>query len=138
MGTSYYWREECREVCNKCGHEKEAGFAERHIGKSSGGWTFALHVYPDEGINTLEDWIRIWYIKKGHIRDNYGDTISRICMLQNIMGRGYESHNRSTSEWYIQNQARRGPKGLSQRVGIWVVGYGENEGTWDYCVGDFS
>ena len=36
MGTNYYLND-------------------RHIGKSSAGWYFALHIYPEENINSLDE-----------------------------------------------------------------------------------
>ena len=40
-----------------------------HIGKSSYGWIFGLHVFPDLGLNTYEDWEKL--LPYGKIRDEY-------------------------------------------------------------------
>lgn len=128
MGTNYYWCEECITKCNACGHELKLGVVEKHIGKLSGGWTFALRIYPDEGIYTLAHWINIWCIKKGWIRDDCNNSISIVGMLGYIMCRNGGSFEPS-EEWYRQNHARSGPKGLAQRIGKDTIGYGENGGT---------
>ena len=41
MGTNYYLHK--KPPCEACGHEP----APLHIGKSSGGWCFSLHVIPE-------------------------------------------------------------------------------------------
>lgn len=41
-----------------------------HVGKSSGGWAFNLHVLPDLGITDLEDWAEL--LKYGVLKDEYG------------------------------------------------------------------
>jgi hypothetical protein len=140
MGTNYYWYPASRvDTCLHCGQEKIVEIEKRHIGKSSGGWTFALHVYPENSIKTLLDWIREWFTKKGDILDEYGNRVIVIQMLQVIIDRGNCNNERIQSkEWYRENHAIKGPKGLARRTGDWVVGYGEHEGTWDCCIGDFS
>jgi hypothetical protein len=68
MGTNYYHHN--KEACPTCGHQEPP----RHIGKSSAGWAFLLHVYPDNGIHDLPDWEREW--AAGVIKDEYGDVIT--------------------------------------------------------------
>jgi hypothetical protein len=70
MGTNYYL--EIDNVCSHCGR----GDTELHIGKSSAGWVFFLRIYPDEGINSLEDWLPLF--GNGTI----GDTLSKEEMLE--------------------------------------------------------
>jgi hypothetical protein len=36
------------------------------FGKSSGGWTFSLHVYPEDGIKDLADWIPLFADNGGY------------------------------------------------------------------------
>ena len=110
MGTNYYVK---REVCPHCGR----GDGDLHVGKSSGGWTFALHVYPDDNINTLDDWKPI--LERSEIRDEYGRSVSYPDLLAVITEREH-------------------PRGLSRSDidGHHCVGHGE--GTYDYCTGDFS
>lgn len=142
MGTNYYMIE---GTCPHCGR----GGGEKHIGKCSAGWCFALHVYPDEGINTLDDWRERW---EGHlIVDEYGDAVDHAWMLRTITE--WEGHSDFTkplvpippfqpeSDWSVflyRNHAEPGPNGLMRHKvdGRRCIGHGE--GTWDYLVGDFS
>ena len=111
MGTNYYL--EGKKPCPHCGR----GYADLHIGKSSGGWTFALHVYPENGINTLEDWKPL--LRGGKIKDEYGRDVTFTDMLATITKRSH-------------------PQGLKRDTidGDRCVGHGD--GTYDYCTGDFS
>ena len=138
MGTNYYLHS---EPCDKCGRADEA----KHIGKSSGGWCFALHVYPDEGIRDLPDWEDRW--KLGTIRNEYGEAVTPDEMLVVITARF------GSKEWpardpdrmdlneealHTSNYSERGPAGLlrARRDRKRVIGHGP--GTWDLIVGDFS
>jgi hypothetical protein len=68
MGTNYYLT---NTHCKCCKRSREECTSEHwlkretllstpevklHIGKSSGGWCFSLHVIPSLGLNTLDDW----------------------------------------------------------------------------------
>ena len=109
MGTNYYVE---YNQCEHCGRNDR-----RHIGKSSAGWAFSLRVYPDEGINTFDDWKPIFFA--GSIVDEYGNDVPAGQMIHKITNRSW-------------------PKGLRRsKVDGWhCVGHGE--GTWDYIQGDFS
>jgi len=48
--TNYYLLE---DVCPNCGHAKKR----LHIGLAMAGWHFGLHVIPEEGLNSLGDWL---------------------------------------------------------------------------------
>ncbi len=74
MGTNYYLR---KSKCKECGNEEEI-----HIGKSSFGWTFALHIYPEKGINNLKDWAEDW--KRGKIYNEYNRRIYLLEMFDII------------------------------------------------------
>ncbi len=108
MGTNFYMHEE--PPCPTCHRSKEM----RHIGKSSAGWCFTLRVYPREGINTLEDWKKLWAGKT--FEDEYGDSVSEEQLLDRITNRhaGVQRHTIDGSH---------------------CIGHGE--GTWDYMVGEF-
>ncbi len=69
MGTNYYLK--TAAPCPTCGHEQEP----LHIGKSSGGWVFSLHVDPDAGLCDLPDWESRWAKPGATITDEYGETI---------------------------------------------------------------
>ena len=113
MGTNYYLHQ--KPDCACCGR----AFVPLHIGKSSGGWTFALHVMPDDKVNTLDDWRYRWSEPGAYIRNEYGERIS-IADMELIV------------------TVREHPRGLSRSVldGRHCVGYGP--GTWDYISGEFS
>lgn len=106
-----------------------------HIGKSSGGWCFQLHVIPELGLNDWEDW-------HDYIRRSYDHQIVN-----------EEGRDISTAElWYIvtQRRAKAIPPNLGQ-VNFAVLGpnnllrspvshycIGHGSGTWDLITGEFS
>ena len=112
MGTNFYLNTEC---CEKCGRAAE----QLHIGKSSAGWCFALHVIPDEGINDLADWEARWSQPGMQIVDEYGETISPDEMKARICERQWDG-------------------GLSRHSidGHHCIGHGA--GTYDLLPGEFS
>ena len=129
MGTNYTLLE---NACDKCGRGEA-----RHIGKSSLGWCFSLHVYPEDGINDLPDWIERWRKPNTRIVDEYGEDITRDEMAAVIVLRHWEGPERT--RWFLeQNHAVPGPNGLlrSKVDGHHTIKHGE--GTWDCHVGEFS
>jgi hypothetical protein len=137
MGTNFYLHE------NECGHCHRSE-SPLHIGKSSMGWCFALHVIHDEGLTTLAAWQVRWGAG-GTIRSEYGETIPVVDMLSTIMnrsGRPFEISSwptyRDEADSHAQNHSQRGPNNLLRhRIdGRHCVGHGE--GTWDYIAGEFS
>lgn len=136
MGTNYYQH---GNVCERCGR----GDAPRHIGKSSWGWCFSLHVYPEDGINSLEDWKRILKGPGTFIEDEYGIKISLQCLLKVITERELASANRaygysSVAEFHELNHSEDGPNGLFRHRLDEQRCIGHGEGTWDLIVGYFS
>jgi len=139
MGTNYYVFDDS-QFCECCGR----GGIERHIGKSSAGWVFALAVCPDDGLRTFDDWRE--YLKRKHIEDEYGSQITYGEMLSRITNRGRDDScwdrkpygYDSWENFHAQNHSVRGPKGLlrSEIDGRHCVGHGE--GTWDYHSRGFS
>ena len=112
MGTNFYLE---LKPCECCGRADEP----LHIGKSSAGWVFALHVYPEMGINNLEDWKRIFKKDGKKIVSEYGDEKTYEEMISNIVNR---SHPRGLNRSYVD--------------GRHCIGNGE--GTYDYMIGEFS
>ena len=119
MGTNYYLNIPTGRVCPTCLHQKPS--KSLHIGKSSRGWVFALRVYPEQGINTLDDWIPL--LDTGVIRDEYDEEFSKNDLINIITDRLW------LATW---------PHGLlrSKVDGVHCVGHGP--GTYDYFVGNFS
>lgn len=109
MGTNYYAEQ---TGCSECGHTPEP----LHIGKSSAGWAFTLHVIPEMGLNCLMDWIQYMIRPDITIRDEYGRTITSTQMRDVISKRDFE--HRADLQWHS------------------TVGHGE--GSWDLVTGDFS
>lgn len=138
MGTNYYF---VADPCPHCGRRDER----LHIGKSSGGWCFALHVDPDNGIDNLTDWQTQWS-RGGKIVISDGYTLTADEMLDTITNRsnprdwntkawyGYESE----AHFHRSNLSERGPRGLlrHQIDGRRCIGHGN--GTWDLIEGEFS
>jgi hypothetical protein len=120
----------------------------RHIGKSSYGWCFSLHVYPDEGIHDLPDWEKLW-AKGGRVVDEYDDKISIEEMRERITDRSHPAGwddknwtagNHYTSEEHMlrMNHAFRGPNNLLRHQLMEGHCIGNGAGTWDLIIGDFS
>ena len=141
MGTNFYLHrtdESAGEVASPL-----------HIGKSSMGWCFSLHVYPERGIRDLNDWLPLF--KDGDIFDEYGEHVPAQEMMAIISERSRASredwdtfgtrvgqlYGSSESEFHLRNQSERGPRGLLRhRISLHCVAQGA--GTWDCIVGDFS
>ena len=103
MGCNYY----VSETCPHCGHVQEF-----HIGKSSAGWVFSLHVIPEKSINSLADWKS--FLKGKTIYDEYGDPVEYQKMIEIITERGGD---------------------LLRHDNEFCIGHGE--GTYDYLIGEF-
>lgn len=133
MGTNFYWHE--RPPCPW----SEREYDPLHIGKSSTGWCFSLHIIPEKNINDLGDWEHLWRLG-GHIEDEYGATITQDEMLDMIVNRS--GHGLVLSSWTPEdlrsNSAELGPHGLARHIvdGWHCVGHGD--GTWDLITGEFS
>ncbi len=133
MGTNYYWSEEINQ-CEECGTIlSEEGL---HIGKSSAGWTFALHVgHP--GIDSLDEWIKRWSKPGSGIVDEYGKRITAIDMYRVVTERsakGWDGYPRWDEEKLMHNYAFYGGDGLLRRKGALA----HPNGTYDYVTGEFS
>lgn len=150
MGTNYYWNKGTRcPTCGKADHDP------LHIGKSSAGWCFSLHVRRPEDAEwdptpaDLKGWQELW-ASGGEITDEYGETLSVDKMLDRITNRGKEEgvcgtdrywHHpfyRSAEEFHRANYSQVGPNNLlrHQLDGRHCIGHGE--GPWDLITGEFS
>lgn len=131
MGTNYYYYKE--PICKKCLREH----GRMHIGKSSGGWCFGLHIYPPD-VNNLNDWIDLFNISDSYIRNEYGEVITKEEMIDIITERKWDNRARLTTEFLKQNSATIGPNNLLRRKILPNHCIGHGEGTWDYLIGEFS
>jgi hypothetical protein len=132
MGTNYYFYK--KPPCGHCGRP----FDRLHIGKSSGGWCFTLHVIPEMGINDLEDWEKVWQAPGAYIENEYGYRITFNEMKRIITDRSWPPKHKSINqEWYDRNHSEPGPNGLARhKIGMGCVKHGA--GTWDCVEGEFS
>jgi hypothetical protein len=110
-----------------------------HIGKSSGGWCFSLHIIPELGINDLDDWIRVFIEPDRVIINEYRERIdlTEIMRIITARSRNRPGIDRWTPEDYKRNFAEPGPNGLARHS----LGHGcvkQGEGTWDCITGYFS
>jgi hypothetical protein len=129
MGTNYYLE---RDICSHCGRSD----ARLHIGKSSAGWCFALHVDADEGVNSLTDWQDLWSAPNARIVDEYGSEHSPEQMLETITQRAWPQRD-VPRKVYDENHAEEGPNNLMRpTIGRHCVGHGD--GTYDLIPGEFS
>lgn len=131
MGCNYYLRTGQSTCCSYCGSQ----IAEQiHIGKSSWGWCFALHV-TDE-IRSLDDWVEKF--NEGEIVDEYGESITAKDMIDIIKRTRWKSpKSYPSATWYVNNHAEPGPRNFARhQLGFNCVGHGE--GCWDLIEGDFS
>ena len=134
MGTNYYFHE--KPDCECCGRP----FEPLHIGKSSGGWCFSLHVIPEGGVNNLESWKLLWKNPGTFIRNEYDENISVDEMERIITERSWPvpPTPHDGDRWYRQNHAVPGPNNLARHHVDGQHCIGNGPGTWDYIVGEFS
>ena len=136
MGTNYY--------------AVETGQKKLHVGKSSGGWCFSLHIVPEQGFKTWSAWKKFLSKATVEITDEYGQTHSFEDFVATVENRSWGNDFEaqipaSVSYWYpswdvffARNCAKPGPNGLLRHLvdGRHCVGNGR--GTYDYLVGEFS
>lgn len=140
MGTNYYLHQRGNLLERL---ERDEPLV-RHIGKSSGGWCFALRVYPKEGINSLTDWYQLLRRDNNIIKDEYDYEVSLDQLIDIITNRKWPKRvfhptERCPTEADMLrlNQAVYGPNNLLRsRIGDHCIGHGP--GTWDLMPGDFS
>lgn len=130
MGTNYYLHE---KVCEHCGRSDER----LHIGKSSAGWCFSLHVIPEENLESLEEWVARLSKPGCKIVDECGEAVTPEEMLDTITNRHWSAASGWTAKHYSDNYAIPGPNNLIRHaIGPYCVGHGS--GTWDLIPGEFS
>lgn len=129
MGTNYYLTE---DVCPCC----KRGSERLHIGKSSAGWCFGLHVDPDNGLSSLGAWVQRWSAPNARIMDEYGVEVTPEEMLRIITERQGRPGVWTDRELAL-NGAVSGPNGLARHaIGRYCSGHGDS--TYDLCTGEFS
>jgi len=156
MGTNFYLATKAGKPCECCGRFDPPQTL--HIGKSSAGWTFKLRVYPDKGINDLDDWVKLLKTGSIHTEGHPWPDLTFEQMMNIIMVRenkippwerdplpwvGPWAWYSSEEHYFSVNNAIKGPKGLLRLrlngegvLGHGAVGYGK--GTWDLVAHEFS
>lgn len=97
-----------------------------HVGKSSGGWNFLLHVYPEQDIKTLSDWKALaerliadgWRFESEDRKEISADALWRVV----------ERADYRDSDLMHMRRSKPSPN--------YCIGHGE--GYYDYIIGDFS
>ena len=133
MGMNFYL---CFNACPHCGRSDDR----LHIGKSSFGWCFALHVYPELGINSLDDWRQRWMEPGAAILDEADRVLLPEEMLEWISDRAGSGSPIVDDAWLSANHAELGPHDLVRTPidGKHCIGHAPNNGTWDLLIGEFS
>lgn len=135
MGANYYLKKEAEPTCKCCNRPYEDEIL--HIGKCSGGWCFSLHVIPELGLNSLDDWTTKIVEDGWSIENEYGNEVSPSEMLFRITERARVKPLDWSEVDLARNYAVEGPNNLVRhKLGYGCVGHGE--GTWDYIEGEFS
>jgi hypothetical protein len=115
-----------------------------HIGKSSAGWVFSLHVYPAmPGFPQSLDDYRKCFADGWVIHDEYGGLVEPAEMLRRIVDRtGYPDGQSPWTPGQLRNHAHGcevGPRGLarSKISPDHCIGHGPGEETYSLIVGEF-
>ena len=136
MGTNYYARKYDENTCN---------VHQLHIGKSSGGWHFSLHIIReidmydnqvDEPILSLSDWLLIFDTYR--IFDEYDKEITKEEMLDIIKNRGAHSDTVLTEQEASKCGGIIGYNNLVASKIDYNHCFGNEGGTWDLIGGEFS
>lgn len=130
-----------------------------HIGGSSGGWCFSLHVSTPNDLGSepwaqnpfsyvfdLGDWLSWFQDSAFYIANEYGDEISVDEMMRIIQNRRFSPNaailknmaTEGTARYYAALGGVPGPNNLARHPidGYHCIGHGS--GTWDLIVGEFS
>lgn len=129
MGTNFYLKvKDPPGPCHACGHTP-AQPKSIHIGKSSAGWCFSLHVYPedleqvtDQGPprpQSLEDWRVRFEGPKFMIEDEYDNPITAKEMMSIITERAQGLRRHPVHDGHC-------------------LGPGPDDATYDLIIGWFS
>ena len=97
-----------------------------HIGKSSGGWCFSLHVMPEQGISNLADWralVERLLADGWRIEDEYRDSVTLEELWNIVERKGWDADRQKSLKRHMVDETH-------------CIGNGE--GFYDYIVGEFS
>lgn len=88
MGTNYYHR---ADICSCCQR-----FTQRHIGKSSCGWSFSFHAIDEDNLKIFswQQWKNA--LRTGKIFNEYNDEITLEAFIDIVENRGPDLLNHTT------------------------------------------
>lgn len=133
MGTNYYWHPQ--KPCDHCHRD----YPPIHIGKSSFGWCFSLHVDPSLGIRDLDDWVDRFQKEGTYIKDEYDQELGVDEMLDIITNRSFDRDFACTPlTTHESRYSCPGPSGLLRHKLSPDFCIGHGSGTWDLMVSEFS
>lgn len=129
MGCNYYL---LQPSCGHCGKSGDR----LHIGKSSAGWVFAVHLIPERNLNCLNDWIQFIKVNTGigwTLVDENDKPITLSDLVNTITNRSWSAPTEHDDRYSVP-----GPNNLSRHKLDESFCVAHGPGTWDYIVGDFS
>lgn len=146
MGTNYYATLGVETRCESCGHHSEPD--RLHIGKSSLGWCFSLHVIPELGLTDWPEWEAFLTRQGVTITDEYKAEIDLRELIAVVTERSMPPKNdrwwefgnyyRDEADFHRQNHSFMGPNNLLRHKVDGTHCIGNGEGTWDLIAGAFS
>lgn len=89
-----------------------------HIGKSSMGWHFGLCIYPEYGINTLDDWIKLFRSFGNTIVDEEDRELKTSEMLDRIENRKQFEFEKYESEQEYEKAVIENYNDINKTIGI--------------------
>ena len=110
MGTNYYSVTKRYRDLERDGdlRYETLGTQEKlHIGKSSAGWHFGLHVFPETGIHDIEGWVPYLLCSDRVIVDEYGEELTYEKLINVITQRGREEPCNWSDDMLYRNFAER-------------------------------
>lgn len=138
MSTNYYCETgRMLEVECDCGF-KHMMPETLHIGKSSCGWTFLLHVIPEKGLECWKDWEEV-LVGSRRIFNEYGDDVTLEEMRETVLHRARELNDEEKAR--MEEIAERDGYFLDRRSWLFGGEFGRKQGEdGDYSMvtGEFS
>ena len=149
MGTNYYLKypDVVESECHCCGNKVDKQKT-RHIGKSSGGWYFSLHVQPEDGLHNFEDWLREIISTTqvgGFVEDEYCGVVELHRLIDIVTARSGLNQRpiypnmfyASEQEMLSRNNAEYGLNGLLKHIADGKHCIGHGNGTVSHIIGEF-
>lgn len=134
MGTNYYLKSD--EPFDGLGFDTTT----IHLGKSSSGWHFSLHVYPKQGISNWNNWMVLLLVAiegdGAFIENEYGEKISFASFYDTVVNRKGRGTEDCTEAFLKSNYTERGYAGLLRHALLKGYCIGHSEGTYDYLIGE--